>query len=102
MARPRKRWRYSTGRRPHTVTVEEFELGGNFYVRLWSRSEQKHRYRSLRHRDRNKAMAYADALAARLREGTENVVDRRLSMDQPLSALQPPSHTLEGQRKPKG
>ena len=81
MARPRKRWRYSTGRRPHTVTVEEFELGGNFYVRLWSRSEQKHRYRSLRHRDRNKAMAYADALAARLREGTENVVDRRLSMD---------------------
>ena len=81
MSRKRKRWQYTAGRRPHSVTVEEFELGGNYYVRLWSRSEQKHRYRSLRHRDQNKAMAYADTLAARLRNGADNVFSGRLTAD---------------------
>lgn len=83
------------------MTVEEFELGGNFYVRLWSRSDQKHRYRSLRHRDQNKAMAYADELAARLREGTENVVDRRLTLDRLFRLYDLPPHTVERERKPK-
>ena len=81
MSRKRKRWSYTAGRRPHSVTVEEFELGGNYYVRLWSRSDQKHRYRSLRHRDKAKAMDYADRLAARLRNGAETVFSGRLTAD---------------------
>ena len=56
-------------RRPYTVRIEEIDIGGNLYVGIWSRADSCYRYKSLRHRDRKKAMDYADQVAQRLREG---------------------------------
>lgn len=81
MARKRKRWTYSAGRRPYTVAVEELEPGGNIYVRIWSRREQRHRYRSLRHRDRDRAIEHAEKLALRLREEGEAVLAGNVTWD---------------------
>ena len=65
MSRKKKRWSYTAGHRPHTVAVEEFEVGSNIYVRIWDKVEQKHRYRSLRHRDKKKAKEWADRMVAK-------------------------------------
>ena len=82
MAKPKPRWRYTAGRRPYTVAVEEFEgVGSILYVRIWLSEEQKHRWRSLGHRDRERAMAYADRLATRLREGSEEVIAPRVTWE---------------------
>ncbi len=81
MARPRKRWTYSTGRRPFTVTVEELEPGGNIYSRIWIPERQDYKYRSLRHRDRTLAMEHADRMTVQLREGEVEIVARKLTLE---------------------
>ena len=74
MSKHRKLWKYKAGRRPFTVTVEEFEPGANLYVRIWIKQEKRYRYRSLRHRDRGRARDYAERLATKLREGRDQVL----------------------------
>lgn len=81
MARKKKVWRYKAGRRPFTVAVEEFEPGGILYVRMWIPEEQKYRHRSLRHRDKQRAMAYADELTVRLREGSQDVLGGEVTIE---------------------
>lgn len=81
MAKKRKPWTFCAGRRPHTVSVGELEPGGFLYVWVWIPGEQKHRYRSLRHRDRAKAMDYAEEMALKLRQGSDHVITEKPTLD---------------------
>ena len=70
----RKRWTYSAGSRPHTVTV--YERGGRLHARAWDAtlgSNGGWRRRSLGHNDRDRAKAYALEQAAKLRKGTAEI-----------------------------
>lgn len=77
MARPRKRWTYTAGTKPNSVTVEEREAGGTLYVRVWDATARKGRgnwiRRSLGHKDRDRAKAYALEQAALLEKGREEL-----------------------------
>ena len=75
MTGKRKLWSYSAGRRPFTVWVGEWERDSNIYVRI------RERYRSLGHRDRQKAIDYAERAASRLREGAEAVITTRVTLE---------------------
>ena len=83
MARPRKRWTYSTGRRPYKVMVEELEPDGVLYSRVWEPERQDYRYKSLRHRDRELAMEHADRMTVQLRDGEveTEIVARKLTLE---------------------
>ena len=73
MAR-RKRWSYSAGSRPHTVTV--YERGGKLEARAWDptlRGKGGWRRRSLGHNDRDQAKTYALEQAAKLKRGTADI-----------------------------
>ena len=70
----KKRWTYSAGSRPHTVTV--YERGGRLHARAWDptlRGTGGWRRRSLGHSDRDQAKAYALEQAAKLRKGTAEI-----------------------------
>jgi hypothetical protein len=73
----KQRWKYSVGERPYTVTVYERRSGGNLYVRVWDGSLRSGRggwrKRSLGHRDRERAKAYAHEQHAKLRQGDEEI-----------------------------
>lgn len=71
MGRRKKCWTYTAGRRPHRVTVYEREASGVLYARGWSRG--KIIRRSLGHRNRDRAMEYADQEAVRMRNGADDI-----------------------------
>jgi integrase len=66
-------WTYSTGERPHTVTVYEREQGGVLYARAWDANARdgKGNWRrvSLGHRDKRRAKSYAKGEAEKLETG---------------------------------
>jgi len=76
MAR-RKRWSYSAGERPHTVVVEEREVGGTLRVRAWDATRRGGKggwvRRSLGHRDKEAAKAYALEQAGKLKRGRDDL-----------------------------
>lgn len=71
------RWSYTAGHPPHTVRVYERKGSPNLYVAVWDPAARGGRggevKRSLKHGDREKAKAYADELAPKLREGADDV-----------------------------
>ena len=70
----KKKWTFSAGSRPHTVTI--FERDGNLHARAWDptlRGTGGFRCRSLRHNDRAKAKAYAHEQTAKLQKGTAEI-----------------------------
>lgn len=67
------RWRYTAGKRPYRVTVYERTPGGVIYGRVWDPVEQRIIKRSLGHRDRDRAVAYADREAGKLRDGASDL-----------------------------
>ena len=85
MAR-RKRWSYSAGERPHTVVVEEREVGGTLRIRAWdaTRHEGKGGWvrRSLGHRDQEAAKTYALEQAAKLKKGDTELRQGRVTLAQ--------------------
>jgi integrase len=66
----RRRWSYSAGARPNTVTVYEREIGGPLYIRVWNPSLSRGRggweRESLGHRDREAAKEEAKKKAGAL------------------------------------
>ena len=76
MAR-RKRWSYSAGERPHTVVVEEREVGGTLRIRAWDASRRGGKggwvRRSLGHSDKEKARIYAHEQHAKLKKGQDDL-----------------------------
>ena len=76
MAR-RKRWSYSAGERPHTVVVEEREVGGTLRVRAWDATRHGGKggwvRRSLGHSDKEKARIYAHEQHAKLKKGQDEL-----------------------------
>jgi len=75
------RWKFTTGIRPHQVTVEEREPGGPLYVRAWDPTlwggKGAWARRSLGHRDRERAKTYALKQAAKLQQGTSAILDEK-------------------------
>ncbi len=70
----KKRWTYSAGSRPHTVTV--YERGGRLHARAWDPTLGEKggwRRRSLGHNDRAQAKSYALEQAAKLRKGSAEI-----------------------------
>ncbi len=72
MGRRRKCWAYTAGQKPHSVRVYERTPGGPVYARTWDSARGLWRKRSLGHRDRPKAKAFAHELHAKLVKGTED------------------------------
>ena len=81
MSRRRQRWSYTAGSRPCCVRVYERESGSVIQAAIWDPTlrggEGGERRASLRHRDRDRAIAYADREASKLREGTAEVTAPR-------------------------
>lgn len=84
MSRKKKRWRYTAGTRPYSVTVEELEAGGNIYVRIWRPEKQDHQYRSLRHKDKKRARRQADELALKRQLGDAAPLPERITLSRLL------------------
>lgn len=76
-----ERWSYTAGERPYCVRVFERRPGGNIYVAAWDPTLRGgrggERKRSLKHKDRDAAIAYADEQAAKLRRHGEAAVTAR-------------------------
>lgn len=85
MAR-RKRWSYSAGQKPHTVVVEEREVGGALRVRAWDATRRGGRgdwvRRSLGHSDKEAAKSYALEQAAKLTKGDAELRQGKVSLAQ--------------------
>lgn len=78
-----KKWAYSAGSRPNTVTVFEREPGGMIYARAWNANARRFHRVSLGHRDKARARRYAIDEAAKLQKGDATIADTKLK----LSAL---------------
>ncbi len=78
-----KRWTYSAGSRPHTVTV--YERGGRLHARAWDPTlgtKGGWRRRSLGHNDRAQAKSYALEQAAKLRKGSAEITQGVVKLGQ--------------------
>jgi hypothetical protein len=78
-----KRWSYTAGRYPHSVRVYERSRGGPLYAAANEPDPRggpgRERKRSLGHRDRERAIEYADEQAAKLRRGISNLTREKPS-----------------------
>ncbi len=79
--RRQKKWRFSAGERPHTVTVEEREPGGPIYGRVWNPVTRSWKRKSLKHSDRERAKAWALEQAAKLARGDEAIRSGKVTLD---------------------
>lgn len=74
MTKRRKRWNWTAGMRPNTVTVYEREPGGPLYIRAWDPTLREGRgnwrRESLGHRDRDAAKEEARKEAGKLLAGS--------------------------------
>ena len=90
MSKKQKKWSYSTGERPHTVTVEEREPGGVIYGRVWDPNARAGRgnwiRRSLKHSDRERAKVWAKSQVAKLVNGEESIRAGKMTLAQVLAA----------------
>ena len=78
----RRAWKYTAGRRPHRVTVYERKGGASItiYGAVWDPTRERYVRRSLGHDDRDRAIAWGDAQAAKLREGSEELRNDRVTL----------------------
>lgn len=70
MSPRKKNWSFSAGEYPHTVRVFEREPGGMLYAQAWDPTVGYSPRISLRHRDQEQAITYAETEAAKLRDGS--------------------------------
>ncbi|MGH7557177.1 MAG: tyrosine-type recombinase/integrase [Gemmatimonadota bacterium] len=81
----RKRWKYSAGRKPHTITVYERRAGANLFIKIWEptavNGKGGMKRRSLGHRDRERAIEYADEQARRLRDGSAEILSGKVTLE---------------------
>jgi integrase len=73
-------WSYSSGERPHTVTVYERESGGILYARAWDSVAQSWKRVSLKHRDKSAAKRYAKDQADKLERGAVGIIDEKVTL----------------------
>jgi integrase len=85
-----KPWSYSIGERGNRVTVFERTKGGTLYAKVWNPAARDGKggmsWRSLEHRDKTAAKAYAKKLSGRLEADEEQIRVGRVTLKQ-LSAL---------------
>lgn len=85
----RTRWRHSVGSRPNKVTVYERTPGGPLYIQIWNPALRDGQgdwiRRSLRHRDRTRAKAFAAEQYAKLVKGTSDLESGRITLGRILS-----------------
>ena len=96
----RKRWTYSAGSRPHTVTV--YERGGRLHARAWDptlRGTGGFRCRSLGHNDRAQAKTYALEQAAKLEKGTAEITQGVVKLGQVIDLYLRNRTPRKGQRE---
>jgi len=108
MSRPKKLWSHSVGERPHTVRVYERQRDGPLYARTWDAERRLWRKRSLGHRDRPKAKAFAHELHARLVQGEKDRQAGRVTLSEVFALYhrhktptKSPAHQREDRRKVK-
>ena len=79
-----KKWKYAVGEKGGTVTVYEREPGGLLYARAFQPSLRsgKGGYKrvSLKHRDKERAKAYALEQAAKLRQGRDDLTLGKITL----------------------
>ena len=79
-----KRWKFTTGTRPNTVTVLEREPGGLLHIRTWDPRKRNGRgnwlRRALGHRDRDRAKKLAIRQAAELLDSAYSIQREALSL----------------------
>lgn len=106
MARRRKRWSYVAGERPHSVTVYEREPGGVLYAAAWDPSLKggrgAQRRISLKHRDKERAKAYAHEQTAKLKEGSEDVALGRVKLSRVFATYMRERTPRKTEREQKG
>jgi len=71
--RRRQIWSYSAGSRGCRVRVYEEQPGGVLYRAVYDPASREEIRKSLRHRDRQAAMRYADEMVARMRRGLDEM-----------------------------
>ena len=79
-----KKWSYTGGKRPNTVTVSERTPGGVIYAKAWNSGTGQYIRVSLGHRDREAAELYADEEALKLKKGESEVRAGRVTLDRVL------------------
>jgi len=79
-----KKWSYTAGKRPNTVTVSERIPGGMIYAKAWRSSNGQYIRRSLGHRNREASELYADEEALKLKKGESSVRVGRVTLDRVL------------------
>ncbi len=98
---PRKKWRFSAGARGHRVTVYEGKPGGVLQARVWDSSRGRYLRRSLGHRNRDRAEAFALAEAQRLKEGRAELTASKVTAGRLFArylAYQTPAKSLTEQQ----
>ena len=82
-----RRWKFTTGVRPNTVTVYERDRGGPLHIRTWDPTKRNGHgnwvRRSLGHRDRERAKQYALEVAAR----PETLAEKTAASEENLSTI---------------
>ena len=86
MSKKQERWSWSSGERPYTVTVEERTPGGIIYGRVWNPRKKNWVRRSLKHRDRKRAKAWALDQAAKLARGDEAIRAGKVTLGDVLAS----------------
>lgn len=76
----KQKWKYSVGKKPHTVTVYEREPGGILQARAWNPAKEGWQRVSLGHRDRKEAEGYAIRQAGRLMEGKGEITTGKVTL----------------------
>jgi hypothetical protein len=101
-------WKHSVGERPNTITVFERKEGGVLYARAWDgkarNGKGNWRMRSLGHRDRKRAKAYALEQASKLQKGEESIADGKVTVAQVFAAYlqhRTPRKVVTGQKADK-
>ena len=86
MSKKRKRWRWSTGTRPHTAAVEERVPGGPIYGRVWNPKTNSWKRVSLKHTNKERAKAWALDQAAKLARGDEAIRMGKMTLSDVFTA----------------
>ena len=83
-------WKHSVGARPNTITVFERKKDGVLYARAWDgaacNGKGNWRLRSLGHRDKKRARAYAIDEASKLQKGEASIADGKVTLAQVFAA----------------
>ena len=96
----KKKWTFSAGSRPHTVTI--FERDGRLHARAWDptvRGTGGFRCRSLGHNDRALAKTYALEQAAKLEKGSAEIMQGVVKLGQVIDLYLLNRSTRKGQRE---